>query len=248
MLPIDANIPVGQLLAQNPHWSSIFDKYRIDYCCGGKISLSEACLSKKLDLTTLIQELLGSKTIETSNIKADLVSISIKEVIEHIVKTYHKPLQEDLPYLLKLSNKVVQVHQVNHPELVKLDVIVKRFCIDLQTHMQKEEQVLFPMCIQLESAKSLPSFHCGSVKNPIAMMMSEHDSAGQDLALIRELTLNFTLPDDACNSYCLLYNKLEQIEQDLRHHVHIENNILFPRVTILEIKLAELLLISNSNK
>lgn len=244
MSNIDTSAPVGQLIVANPQWARIFDQFKIDYCCGGNVTLADACLKRKLELHTVVEALLAVNVIKSDNIEFNLMTVSIQELVNHIQKTYHEPLHQDLPYILKLLSKVVKVHKAEHNELIELETCFIKFSSDLETHMQKEEQVLFPMCIGLETAKELPSFHCGSIKNPIAVMMAEHDNAGADLAQMRELTANYTLPHDACNSYVVLYEKLEQIENDMNHHVHIENNILFPRVKILETKLQELSLTS----
>lgn len=149
-------------------------------------------------------------------------------------------MKRELPRVAELIAKVAQVHGSQHPEIIKVDEIFRDFRAELEHHMQKEEMILFPLCRQLESDSSLPSFHCGSVGNPIHVMESEHANAGAAMQAFRKLTDtdDYKLPEGVCRSYQAMLDGLAQIESDMHQHVHKENNILFPRSIELETKLS----------
>jgi regulator of cell morphogenesis and NO signaling len=147
----------------------------------------------------------------------------------HIEQTHHAYLKQELPRLDTLTAKVARVHGPENPNLVRLREIFVEFKAELDSHMAKEEQILFPLCRRLESARSAVASHCGSIQNPIRVMIMEHDHAGNAMEQFRELTDNYTAPEEACNTYIAMFDSLRQLEQDMHQHVHKENNILFPR-------------------
>ncbi|MGZ4706043.1 MAG: hemerythrin domain-containing protein, partial [Acidimicrobiales bacterium] len=160
------------------------------------------------------------------------------ELVDHLEATHHAYLHEELPRLTALSEKVAQVHGGRHPELLEVLRLCRELRDDLEPHLAKEERVLFPMIRELAVADGTrPDLHCGSVANPISVMMVEHDRAGDLLVALREVTDDHTVPDDACASYTALYLGLEQLEADTHLHVHKENNLLFPAVIALEAEL-----------
>jgi regulator of cell morphogenesis and NO signaling len=228
---------VGQLVAERPARARVFESLGIDYCCGGKRLLSEVCSEKGLALEAVLRALTEQDTAPSED-STDWSKATLKELIEHIVSTYHVPLRQELPRLHQLANKVASVHGSRHPELKDVRDIFERFRAALESHMDKEEIVLFPMCVQLEQSKRAPIFHCGSIGNPIRMMTFEHDAAGSELSAMRKLTGNYTPPADGCNSYRALLDGLAELEATMHEHVHKENNILFPRAEAIEASLA----------
>ncbi|HEY3323411.1 MAG TPA: iron-sulfur cluster repair di-iron protein [Planctomycetota bacterium] len=218
---------VGELVAQRPARSKVFEKLGIDYCCGGKKELDAACAELGLDIGTVEREL--EQCDKTAPAGKDWTQAPLAELCDHIEGTHHKYLREELPALSVLSEKVASVHGANHPELVEIARIYAGLRAELEQHMMKEEQILFPFIRQLSQSGGCGDFHCGSVANPIRVMEQEHDNAGNAIHEIRRLSSQFTVPDGGCNSYRALYQRLDAFEHDLHQHVHKENNILFPR-------------------
>ncbi len=208
----------------------VLEAYGLDYCCGGQQTLLAACSREGLDAAVVIADL---DALDDGPVP-DWVPMSPALLVDHLEATHHAYLHAELPRLEALADKVAGVHGARHPELIELHRRCAALRDDLEPHMAKEEQVLFPMVRELAAAISPPTFHCGSVVNPISMMMREHDRTGGMLAAMRELTRGFCLPDDACASYRALYDGLAALEADTHLHVHKENNTLFPAVIELE--------------
>jgi len=228
---------VGQLVTERPARARIFESFGIDYCCGGKKPLAQAIAEKGLDQNTVLR-ILDTFDEQTPAVERDWSKATLTELADHIEQTHHAYLKNELPRLEYLVNKVANRHGSHTPQLVELAQVFNAFKAELESHMQKEEVVLFPICRQLDSATGPQHFHCGSVENPIAVMIREHDDAGAALSRMRELTNNYTPPLDACNAYRALFDSLRQLEQDMHRHVHKENSILFPKTAELEAKLA----------
>jgi regulator of cell morphogenesis and NO signaling len=225
---------VGQLVTEHPDRSRIFERLGIDYCCGGKRSLKDACERLNLDPSAVLRELESADAAGSIEEETDWSTAPLGELVDHIVTTHHGYLREALPRLAYLAARVATVHGEAHPELRKLQRVYNAFQRELDQHMEKEERVLFPLCRELETARVLPEFHCGSVNLPILRMMVEHQDAGDALARMRELTNDFTPPADACNTYRAMLAGLAELERDMHQHVHKENNILFPRAAAAE--------------
>jgi regulator of cell morphogenesis and NO signaling len=225
--------PVGQLVSEQPGRSRVFERFGLDYCCGGKKALNVACVEKHLDVDAVVRELLRADTV-TPAPETDWPRASLAHLCDHIVDTHHAYLREALPRLTGLIDKVVNVHGDRHPALAEVAAVFEAFREELELHMVKEEQILFPFIKQLEVADKAPSFHCGSLQNPIRVMEAEHDSAGDALAKLRELNDDYRPPMGACNTYRSMLDGLAEIEADMHTHVHLENNILFPRATARE--------------
>lgn len=228
MLPSMDEQTVGQLVAAHPEWALVFEEFQIDYCCQGNVSLSEACKKKGISADQVRDKLTQVQNLDGPESSMDQASIA--EIIDHITNTYHKPLVQVLSQLQMLIVRVESKHAARHPELVKLKNSFMRFRSALEAHMDKEDRILFPMCLELDSAQAMPVFHCGSVTNPIRMMEFEHEDAGQTLNEFRSLTNDYTPPEDACTSYKLMIRALEKLELDMHKHVHLENSVLFPKV------------------
>ena len=233
------NRTVSELARATPGAACVFEKFGIDYCCGGERSLAQACSAAKVNLLEVATAL---EKPQTQSGDCDWQKITLAELAEHIVAKHHEYVRQEIQRLIPLSAKVAGVHGKNHPELEQIQSSFQSLAEELTTHLMKEERMLFPYIAQLElAAKSrnrLAASPFGTVKNPVRMMMMEHDSAGELLRKMRELSKNYNLPADACMSFQMLYRALEEFEADLYQHIHLENNILFPRAIELEAKVA----------
>lgn len=208
----------------------VLEPHGLDYCCGGQQTLLVACERAHLDPAVVIAELNSMDPGPVPN----WVPMSPALLVDHIETTHHAYLHAEIPRLEALADKVAGVHASRHPELVELHQLCVALRQDLEPHMAKEEQMLFPMIRELSTATSPPSFHCGSVANPISMMMREHEQTGSILEALRSQTDGYHAPDDACASYRALYEALDALEADTHLHIHKENNVLFPAVLELE--------------
>jgi regulator of cell morphogenesis and NO signaling len=226
---------VGQLVVQRPSRARVFEKFGIDYCCGGKVPLKQAIAAKGLAAETVVAELEREQAPDPQQPgERNWATASLTDLCDHIEKTHHARLKLDLPRLEFLTAKVASRHGDRRPALVEIHRIVLGLRAELESHMAKEEQVLFPFCRQLDQADALPPAHCGTVRNPIEAMVAEHEDAGEAIARLRALTDNYTPPLDACNTYRAMYDALHTFERDMHQHVHKENNILFPKAIRVE--------------
>lgn len=226
---------VGEIVAQRPALSRVFENERIDYCCGGKKTLEEACANAGIDPRQLLAKLEESAASGDEGAPiVDARTLSLTHLADHIEQTHHAYLREELPRLEGLTAKVASVHGGDDPRLLEVKEVFQAVADELTGHMMKEEQVLFPMIRQLEESERAPAFHCGSLANPIRQMESEHDEAGSGLERMRDLTDGFTPPDWACNTYRAMIEGLVSLELDLHQHIHKENNVLFPRALEME--------------
>lgn len=222
--------PVGQLVAQRPSRACLFEELAIDYCCGGKISLEEACRSKNLDVEEVVARLAAIDSKEIQFAETDWNKADLADLVDHIISTYHQPLKKELSRIEQLAQKVARVHGENHPEMTQVLDIFSRFKAQLELHMQKEEMVLFPGIKAMETTGTPQIFGCGGgIEHPIDVMTQEHDDAGETLKELRRLTEGYAPPADACGTFKVLLWSLAQLESQMHEHVHLENNILFPR-------------------
>lgn len=225
---------VGEIVTRHPNSAAVLEKYKIDYCCGGKRPFLEACAKKGLDSeeiwTEISDEIARADAVDSVN----WVSKSMSELADHIEQTHHVYVTKTLSHLETLVTKVSGVHGETHPELKEVESTFRLMKDELESHMMKEERILFPIIRQLESTTGPIEFHCGSVQNPIRVMVTEHDSTGEALKTIRALTSDYTLPEGACTSYRVLFNTFKEFEKDLHMHIHKENNILFLKVIAAE--------------
>jgi regulator of cell morphogenesis and NO signaling len=234
---INTGMTVREVAMELPQSTRLFEKLRIDYCCGGSRPLSEACASAGVDVGE-VMEMLADVTQSKDTTAPDFQNTSLPELITHILDTHHVFTKSEMERLQSLTDKVLGAHGGNHPELIHLSELWQRLCADLKPHMFKEEQVLFPYMIALAQAAdhkwAAPFAPFGTVNNPISMMMREHDTAGEIVRELRALTSDYKAPADACISYQTLYQALENFEKDLHQHIHLENNILFPKALAME--------------
>lgn len=235
MNTINPNQTVGELVKQNPAYARVFEQFRIDYCCGGGKPLAQACAARGVEPQVVTDAL--NAVAAPAQAERNWSDASMTDLANHIEDTHHAYLKSELPRLDHLVCKVATRHGDSKSYLVELRDTFLAFRDELMLHMAKEERILFPLCRKLESAGEPQQFHCGSVRNPIAVMIREHDDAGTALARMRALTDDFTPPTDACNTFRALYESLARLEQDMHRHIHKENSILFPRAVDVESRL-----------
>ena len=228
--------PVGAVVAERLGRARVFDRLGIDYCCRGATPLAEACAERSLDVDRVVAEIAESdmRGAKEDLDHVDYSAMSAGNLADHIVASHHVYLRREMPRLAELIDKVVAAHSAKHPELFDLRRTFAELHQELESHLMKEERVLFPLVKQLEAALEPFSIHCGTVENPIRVMEHEHDSAGSALRRFRELTSNYQAPADGCASFTALYDGLSCLESDLHLHIHKENNILFPKAAALE--------------
>ena len=228
--------PVGAFVAENYKAAGIFQKYGIDFCCGGQQSLSAACAEQGVKLDTLLAELADLDGTGTEG--AEFAAMPLDELIDHIMETHHEYILKAVPDIAAFANKVADRHGEYHPETIEIRAIFLNLANELQQHMFKEENILFPYIKRLvalsKSRQNLGASQFGTIRNPISMMEHEHDNAGEAMRRISALSNGYTPPEDACTSYRVLYKELEEFEKDLHLHIHKENNILHPRAIALE--------------
>lgn len=226
-----STLTVGEIVADDFKHSRVFDKYKIDFCCNGSIPLSEACRNAHADMEIVIEEL--QSTPSDTSVVVDFKSWPTDLLVDYILKFHHRNIRSQGPEIARLLDKVCRAHGDNHPELFEVQELFEHSLVDLDSHLQKEEMVLFPYMYELCEAKErgmpAPAFHCGTIESPIAVMMSEHDAEGERFRHIARLTNDYIAPVDACNRYRLVLEELKAFEAALHHHIHLENNIVFPR-------------------
>jgi regulator of cell morphogenesis and NO signaling len=238
-MSVTAEKTVRELALENPAAPRVFEKLGIDYCCGGNQPLSEACRVANLPLDDVLDALeMAGETARSAQKDRNWVREPLSELILHINSTHHKYTREELARLAPLLDKVCSVHGKNHPELLIIRKTFLALAQELTTHMMKEEMILFPYVIRMEEAAianepALPA-PFGTVQNPVTMMEQEHESAGSALRAMRQASSGYSAPPEACVSYQALYRALAEFEADLHQHIHLENNILFPRAIAME--------------
>ena len=228
---------VREIALGQPSSIRVFETYGIDYCCGGRRPLAEACAAQNLEVEAVIAALeLAEETL--APIATDWAQATLESLSGHIVSTHHAYVKKELPRLAILAQKVMNRHGATTPELPLIQSTLAKLDEELTQHLAKEEAILFPYVVLLERASihhaARPQGCFESVAGPIAQLTHEHDAAGQLLAQIRRLSHSYTTPPEACPTYHAFYDGLKDFEQDLHQHIHLENNILFPRVIELE--------------
>jgi regulator of cell morphogenesis and NO signaling len=238
---VNGKTTVGELAANYPQTRKILEKWGIDYCCGGKLDLKTAAQEKLVNLDMILAELTDAieKPVPKESQERNWTQAALTELADHIEEKHHTFMKEQLPRLSMLLAKVKKTHGEKHGEvLAELEDVYISLREEIEMHLMKEEKILFPYIRQIEGyAKGTgpqPQMHCGSVANPISQMELEHDSAGHALERMRELTNNYAMPQDGCNTFAELYEGLAAMEADLHEHIHLENNILFPKAVELE--------------
>lgn len=230
---------IGQFVAEDFRTAAVFSEYGIDFCCRGNRPLDEVCNKKNIPLEEILEKLNISTTQEQNTQAYNTWPLDL--LATYIEKTHHRYVESKIPVLSQFLEKLCKVHGERHPELIEINDLFKDVAGELAQHMKKEELVLFPrikkMVKSVEEKKPLEPAHFGTVQNPISMMEHEHDAAGKIFRNIASLTNGYTPPEDGCNTYRVTFSMLDEFEKDLHLHIHLENNILFPKALKLEQKL-----------
>lgn len=229
---------ISEIAVEMPISTRVFEEFKIDYCCGGRKPFVEACESAGVNSDVVIAQIDKLFEKDTKDEFSKLNDVSLTELINYICDKHHTFTRQEIGSLIPLAAKVANRHGENHSELLEVEKLFGELSDDLLQHLLKEENVLFPYIEKLERVRNdsaaLPLSCFGTVNNPIRMMMMEHDTAGDILKQMRVLTNDYNLPEGACLSYIALFKRLEEFEKDLHKHIHLENNLLFPRAIELE--------------
>lgn len=233
MFEVNANRLVGELAAELPGAAQVLQRANIDFCCGGKLTLERACAARNLDPNKILAELEAAAAQIAQAPGAHWNSQPVEALISHIVEKHHAYVRRETPTLQAWLDKVVNVHGANHPELTRVRHSFTAMASEMAQHMAKEELLLFPAIHRLAAPNPPNSDTSQAIAAPVAQMMREHDNTGNDLEQIRQLSGDYTPPPDACATYRALYQGLAAFDLDMREHVHLENNVLFPRALAL---------------
>ena len=235
---LDATRTVREFAVEMPNATRVFEELKIDYCCGGDEPLNNACAKAGLPVEEVFSLLTQAGSISDESEVLHAQSQPLTRLANYIIEKHHVFTRNEVERVTALLEKVCSVHGANHPELLQIQSQFQTLRAELEPHMMKEERMLFPYIVGLEAAvadnQPAPFAPFGTVGNPIAMMMREHEAAGEMLREMRKLSADYRVPADVCISYQTLYRALEAFEQDLHQHIHLENNILFPRAIKLE--------------
>jgi regulator of cell morphogenesis and NO signaling len=235
---IDTERTVAEIALERPQAAAVFEKLGIDYCCGGRKPLAAACEEAGIDVKQVDDLLEKARGADESADAENWSERSLASLIGHITQKHHAYCREESLRLQPLLAKVVSKHGEHHPEIAQIEELFTSLRNELSMHLMKEEQMLFPYIIALEESathkSAPPRAPFGTVQNPVRMMMMEHDDAGLVIKEISSITGNFVPPQDACTSFKALYQGLEAFAADLHLHIHLENNLLFPRAIALE--------------
>ncbi|WP_348813818.1 iron-sulfur cluster repair di-iron protein [Flavobacterium maritimum] len=230
---------IGEYVAKDFRTAAVFSKYGIDFCCKGNRTIDEACEKKDVDTNTIMDEINSVLATKNDN-SIDFKSWPLDLLADYIEKTHHRYVEEKTNVILPFLAKLCKVHGASHPELFEINQLFIGCAGELAQHMKKEELILFPFIKRMVKAtltdELIEQPHFGTVANPIAMMMNEHDAEGERFRKIALLTNDYTPPADACNTYRVTFAMLAEFEEDLHKHIHLENNILFPAAAVLEKK------------
>jgi regulator of cell morphogenesis and NO signaling len=231
------NMMIGEIVAADYRAAAVFQRHGIDFCCHGARTLERGCREAGADTVQVMREIEAAKATPPGGVPT-FNDWGLQTLAAYIVDNHHAYVREMLPLLTAHSRKIAGVHGNRHPELPRVAALVREVAGEMTSHMIKEEQILFPYIVKLAEAaaegRPAPSAPFGTVDNPIHMMEAEHERAGHAMLEIRELTDGFTPPADACATYAVCLQELAAFERDLHAHVHLENNILFPKASALE--------------
>lgn len=237
---ITVNNIVGELVAEDYRTASVFKANKIDFCCRGNRSIGEACEQNSIEPNKLIEQLTEVSSVGEAS-ATNYESWPLDLLVDYIEKKHHRYVESKIPEIKAFLEKIKTVHGSRHPELIEIQELFAQSAGDLTAHMKKEEFILFPFIRKMEKAHQLnqrlihPNFE--SVESPINMMKQEHDNEGVRFRKIRELTNDYSVPEDACTTYKVSFAMLEEFENDLHLHIHLENNILFPKAVKMESEL-----------
>jgi len=226
------NRTIGELVAADYRTAKVFEKYGIDFCCGGKVSLSAICREKSINPAAILQEMEELKNAPLDQ-GQNYSAWDLSFLADYIVNTHHAYLKENLEQIAAYARKVAHVHGSNHPEVTEISKIFDRIATDMAAHLREEEEVFFPAIKRIEAArkggKGLEAEDLATIRDTLEKLDAEHNQIGDAVHAIHDLSKDYAIPEDACNTFMVTYRKLKEFEDDLHKHVHLENNILFPK-------------------
>jgi regulator of cell morphogenesis and NO signaling len=232
----DASVTVGELVAEDYRVAGVFEKVGIDFCCGGKVALSEACREKGVSPEDILHQIEAVKSAPLDRGR-DYAAWTLSFLADYIVNTHHAYLRENMEQIAAYARKVAGVHGANHPEVVDISKIFDKIVTDMSVHLREEEEVFFPAVKRIEAAVTdgakPDAKDIAAIRDGLGKLGAEHEEIGDAIHEIRFLSKDYEIPGDACNTYMLTYRKLREFEDDLHRHVHLENNILFPKAAAL---------------
>jgi len=232
MNPSFSSLSLAQIVNNNHQAASVFEKYHLDFCCKGKRSLEQACTEQQLSISKVTEDLENIFT-KDSNSAVDFEKMNLAQLVDYIVQTHHAYVKNEMPQIHTYLEKVSSKHGERHPELNKISQTFAAVKEEMEGHMKKEEMILFPRIKELQKLADNEyaqlQLNISYLQSPITVMEQEHDHAGNLLNDIRILSNDYTPPQDACTTYRLSFAALKAFELDLHQHVHLENNILFPK-------------------
>ncbi len=236
---ISADMPLGVIAAKYPQTRFLMEQFALDYCCGGQKTLGQGVIEAHRDPRQVLAALAAAIQDHSDEAITDFTAFSAPRLVEHIESTHHLWLRQHLPRISALIEKVRQAHAEAHGAMLRsLADVIDMLTADISLHLEKEEQILFPYIHQLDAClrnqAEMPPMHCGTVQNPIRQMEYEHDQTGAALSKMRQITDNYHVPADECETFKALYDELQALELDLHQHIHLENNVLFPKAVALE--------------
>jgi len=237
-MEITASQTVGQVVAQDYRAAAVFRQSNIDFCCNGSQTIEVACQQAGITPQSVINAIHQALTADRDGAASDYNAWPLDLLADYIEKTHHRYVQFRITEIVPYLEKIRTVHDDRHPELISIERLFLEAAGELTAHMKKEELILFPFIRKMVQAQqqggSLPASRFGTVANPVAMMQHEHDAEGERFRQIATLSGNYNPPADACNTYRVSFSLLREFEADLHLHIHLENNILFPKAIQLE--------------
>jgi regulator of cell morphogenesis and NO signaling len=230
----DAEKTIGEFVAEDYRTSEVFEKYGIDFCCGGKVSLAVVCREKRLDPASILREIeaLESTPLDRGQ---NYSAWDLSFLADYIVNTHHAWLRDNMEQIAVYARKVAGVHGANHPEVIEIAKIFDKIAIDMTAHLREEEDVFFPAVKRIAAARKSgtdpDAGDLATIRDSLEKLDAEHNEIGDAVHAIRALSNNYSIPPDGCNTFMVTYRKLREFEEDLHKHVHLENNILFPKAS-----------------
>ena len=227
-----ANKTIGEIVVEDYRTARVFEKYRIDFCCGGKVSLAAACREKGIDLAMIDREIEAAQG-ESAEQGRNYGAWELSFLADYIVNTHHAWLKENTGQIAAYAHKIAEVHGAHHPEVIEIARIFDRMATDMTSHLREEEEIFFPAVKRLEAARKAGTTPEAKDRDTLTSCLEslhhEHDEIGAAVHMIRQLAKGYVIPEDVCTTYALTYRKLKEFEDELHTHVHLENNILFPK-------------------
>ena len=227
---------IGEIVADDYRTAAVFEKHGIDFCCGGQIALSVICQGKGIDPAAITREIEAVKRAPVER-NQNFTAWPLAFLADYIMNTHHAYLKEHTGQIAAYAQKIAEVHGAHHPEVVEIATIFAKIATDMAAHLREEEEVFFPTIKRVEATRTagavVDATDLETIKRSLATLSHEHEDIGEATHTIRRLAKGFAIPDDVCNTFRVTYQKLKEFEDDLHKHVHLENNILFPKAAQL---------------